>query len=124
MEYGLQIKTRSDNKEQNLNVRFQYKAVIHYINSMVRIVIYFNVSFPAKADIRDIGVFYLKLRNIEYSYSYIGTINLMSHSHERTRFTLYNIQSRNVNAMLIMKTKEENYGDRRKTNCYVSIRSR
>ena len=35
-----------------LTVRFQYKADIHYINSMVRIVIYFNVSFPAKADIK------------------------------------------------------------------------
>jgi len=29
----------------------------------------------------------------------------------------FNIQSRNFNAMFIMKTKAENYGDRRKTNC-------
>jgi len=38
----------------HLNVRFQYKADIHYINSIVRKVIYFNVRFPAKADIKKI----------------------------------------------------------------------
>ena len=44
------------NKLLTLNVRFRYEADIHYINSTDWKIIYFNVCYPAKADIRVISI--------------------------------------------------------------------